>query len=87
MDFSFMNAAQKKDLIHQFEVLPGVMEVLPSDVNYLKGMSSTGMFTEKGNRDSYVAVNVMRIVGFLPLHAHSDVVGTISPRACRSGGR
>ena len=61
MDFSFMNAAQKKDLIHQFEVLPGVMEVLPSDVNYLGGMSGTGMFTEKGNRDSHVAVNVMRI--------------------------
>lgn len=61
MDFSFMNAAQKKDLIHQFEVLPGVMEVLPSDVNYLRGMSGTSMFTEKGNRDSYVAVNVMRI--------------------------
>lgn len=61
MDFSFMNTVQKKDLIRQFEALPGVMEVLPSDVNYLGGMSGTGMFTEKGNRDSYVAVNIMRI--------------------------
>lgn len=61
MDFSFMNAVQKQDLIHQFKNLSGVEEVLPADINYLGGVSGTGMYTEKDNKGSYVDVNVMRI--------------------------
>lgn len=61
MDFSFMNAVQKQDLIHQFKNLSGVEEVLPADINYLGGVSGTGMYMEKDNKDSYVDVNVMRV--------------------------
>lgn len=61
MDFSFMDAVQKQDLIHQFKVLPGVRDVLPADINYLQGFSGTGMYTEKDNKDSYIDVNLMRV--------------------------
>lgn len=61
MDFSFMNTVQKLDLIHQFKNLSGVEEVLPADINYLGGVSGSGMYTEKDNKDSYVDVNVMRV--------------------------
>lgn len=59
--FSFMNTVQKLDLIHQFKNLSGVEEVLPADINYLGGVSGSGMYTEKDNKDSYVDVNVMRV--------------------------
>lgn len=40
---------------------PSITDKLPADINYLGGISGTGMYTEKGNRDSYIEVNIMNI--------------------------
>lgn len=80
MDFSFMNAVQKQDLIHQFKNLSGVEEVLPADINYLGGVSGTGMYTEKDNKGSYVDVNVMRITSGFFRFMHIPMRSGHTPR-------
>lgn len=80
MDFSFMNAVQKQDLIHQFKNLSGVEEVLPADINYLGGVSGTGMYTEKDDKGSYVDVNVMRITSGFFRFMHIPMRSGHTPR-------
>lgn len=75
-----MNAVQKQDLIHQFKNLSGVEEVLPADINYLGGVSGTGMYTEKDDKGSYVDVNVMRITSGFFRFMHIPMRSGHTPR-------
>ena len=60
LDYSFMDNNTKKTLIDKFKRCPGVEDIIISDINYLQGVSGTGLFlTEK--RDNSVDANVMRV--------------------------
>ena len=60
LDYSFMDNNTKKTLIDKFKRCPGVEDIIISDINYLHGVSGTGLFlTEK--RENYVDANVMRV--------------------------
>lgn len=60
LDYSFMDNNTKKTLIDKFKRCPGVEDIIISDINYLQGVSGTGLFlTEK--RENYVDANVMRV--------------------------
>ena len=60
LDYSFMDNNTKKVLIDKFKLCPGVEDIIISDINYLQGVSGTGLFlTEK--RENYVDANVMRV--------------------------
>ena len=60
LDYSFMDNNTKKALTEKFRQCPGVEDIIISDINYLQGVSGTGLFlTEK--RDNSVDANVMRV--------------------------
>lgn len=60
LDYSFMDNNTKKTLIDKFKRCPGVEDIIISDINYMHGVSGTGLFlTEK--RENYVDANVMRV--------------------------
>ena len=60
LDYSFMDNNTKKALTEKFRQCPGVEDIIISDINYLQGVSGTGLFlTEK--RENYVDANVMRV--------------------------
>lgn len=60
LGYSFMDNNTKKALIDKFRQCPGVEDIIISDINYLQGVSGTGLFlTEK--RENYVDANVMRV--------------------------
>lgn len=60
LDYSFMNINTKKALVEEIRKCQGVEDVIISDINYLKGVSGTGLYlTEK--RDNSLDANVMRV--------------------------
>lgn len=60
LDYSFMDNNTKKTLIDKFKRCPGVEDIIISDINYMHGVSGTGLFlTEK--RENSVDANVMRV--------------------------
>lgn len=60
LDYSFMDNNTKKTLIDKFKRCPGVEDIIISDINYMHGVSGTGLFlTEK--RENSVFANVMRV--------------------------
>lgn len=61
MDYMFMRNEEKLALIERISRHPGVLDKLLADISYLKGISGTGMQTEKGNRESSFEVNVMNV--------------------------
>lgn len=61
MDYLFMKNEEKLALIERMSKHPGVQDKLLADINYLEGISGTGMQTEKDNRESSFDVNVMNI--------------------------
>lgn len=61
IDYRFMKNEEKLALIERICRHPGIKDKLLTDINYLKGLSGTGMQTEKNNRDSYIEVNIMRV--------------------------
>lgn len=61
MDYLFMKNEEKLTLIERMSKHPGVQDKLLADINYLEGISGTGMQTEKDNRESSFDVNVMNI--------------------------
>lgn len=61
LDYRFMKNSEKLALIERISRHPSITDKLPADINYLGGISGTGMYTEKGNRDSYIEVNIMNI--------------------------
>ena len=61
LDYTFMTNSDKQMLINRFRQLPGVKDILLADKSYMDGASSTGLFTEKDNPDSFMKVNVINI--------------------------
>ena len=61
LDYTFMANSDKQMLINKFRQLPGVKDILLADISYMDGASSTGLFTEKDNPDSFMQVNVINI--------------------------
>lgn len=60
LDYFFMDNNTKKALIDKFRQCPGVEDIIISDINYLHGVSGTGLYlTEK--RENSVDANVMRV--------------------------
>lgn len=59
-DYSFMDVNTKKALLEEIRKCRGVEDVVISDINYLEGVSGTGLYlTEK--RDNSLDANVMRV--------------------------
>lgn len=61
LDYSFMKNEEKQDLITRIRKCADVKDILLADEAYTQGVSSTGISTEKDNRDSYEYVNIMRV--------------------------
>lgn len=61
LDYRFLTNNEKLALVERISRHPDVVDKLLTDINYLRGMSGTGMQTEKGNPDSYLEVNVMNV--------------------------
>jgi ABC-type antimicrobial peptide transport system permease subunit len=53
MDFSFISTQEKRTLVEEIRTLPGVKDILISDIRYTHGFSGNMLYTEKGNPDSY----------------------------------
>lgn len=61
LNYSFLKNEQKETIINEFRANPDIKEVLISDVNYLNGISGTGMYKEPNNQNSYFETNVLAI--------------------------
>lgn len=61
MDYQFMKNEEKLALIERISQCSGVQDKLLADISYLKGISGTGMQTEKDNRESSFDVNIMNV--------------------------
>ncbi|WP_369677355.1 ABC transporter permease, partial [Bacteroides sp. CAG:633] len=61
LDYSFLNNAEKQSLVGRFKSLAAVEDALLADVSYLGGSSGNLMMTEKGNDNSWIEVEVMRV--------------------------
>lgn len=61
IDYMFMKNEEKLALIERVSKYPGIQDKLLADISYLKGVSGTGMQTEKDNRESSFEVNVMSV--------------------------
>lgn len=61
MDYRFLKNDEKLALIERISQHPDIKDKILTDINYLEGISGTGMYTEKDNRESYIEVNVMNI--------------------------
>ena len=81
MDFSFMNAVQKQDLIHQFKKLVGSRRGASRPTSIIwEVFPVPGMYTEKDNKGSYVDVNVMRITSGFFRFMHIPMRSGHTPR-------
>ena len=60
LDYSFMDNNTKKVLIDKFRQCPGVEDIIISDINYLQGVSGTGLYLTE-ERENSVDANVMRV--------------------------
>lgn len=60
LDYSFMDNNTKKALTEKFRQCPGVEDIIISDINYLQGVSGTGLFLTE-ERENSVDANVMRV--------------------------
>lgn len=60
LDYSFMDNNTKKVLIDKFKLCPGVEDIIISDINYLQGVSGTGLYLTE-ERENSVDANVMRV--------------------------
>ncbi|MEG1564617.1 MAG: FtsX-like permease family protein, partial [Bacteroides sp.] len=74
LDYTFWKHEQKLQMVNRIRTHAGVKEVLLSDVNYMQGVSGTGILTEKDNRDSYLEVNVMAVPANFFTFMHLPVV-------------
>ncbi len=61
IDYRFMKNEERLALIDRISRCPGVQDKLLADINYLKGISGTGMQTEKGNSETSLEVNIMAV--------------------------
>lgn len=61
LGYTFLKNDEKLALIERLSQCPGVKDKLLADIAYTKGMSGSGMLTEKDNPKSMIDVNVMRI--------------------------
>lgn len=61
LDYSCLNNAEKQSLVGRFKSLAAVEDALLADVSYLGGSSGNLMMTEKGNDNSWIEVEVMRV--------------------------
>ena len=58
MDYTFMKNEEKLALIDRIRRHSGIKEILPVDIAFMAGVSGTGLYNEKGNKDSYIEVEV-----------------------------
>ena len=61
LSYPFLNNEQKATIINELRANPDIKEVLISDVDYLNGISGTGMYKEPNNENSYFETNVLAI--------------------------
>lgn len=61
LNYYFLNNGQKEAIINELRKNSDIKEILISDVDYLNGISGTGMQKESGNTDSYFDTNVLSI--------------------------
>ena len=61
LDYHFLENDEKLAIIERISQHSGVKDKLPANGNYLKGLSITGIQTEKDNRDSSFEVSLMRV--------------------------
>ena len=54
LDYGFLNQQQRREIVSKIKQQPGVEDVILADVPYTGGVSGTGMYTEKGVRNSYM---------------------------------
>ncbi len=55
-DFSFITTAEKRTLVEEIRTLPGVKDILISDIRYTHGVSGNVLYTEKGNSESHMNI-------------------------------
>ena len=73
LQYGFLNTAQKKELIEEIRKYPDVEDILISEVDYLNGISGTGMLEEKDNRDSYLEMNLLSVEPNFFRFMHVDI--------------
>ena len=56
MDFSFISTQEKRTLVEEIRTLPGVKDILISDIRYTHGVSGNVLYTEKGNSESHMNI-------------------------------
>lgn len=61
LDYRFLKNDERLALIERFSQHSGVKDKILADINYLKGVSGTGMYTEKDNPNSMLDVYVMSV--------------------------
>lgn len=72
MDYLFWENTQKQDFIAEIRKLPDVEDLLIADINYLQGVSGTGLWLDEG-KNEYLEANVLRVSpSFFPF-MHIDI--------------
>ncbi len=61
MDYQFMKNEEKLALIDRIASHSAVIDKMPADISFLRGVSGNAMQTEKGNDKSYIEVNILNV--------------------------
>lgn len=61
LDYSFMKNEEKLAMVERFSQHAGVKDILLSDIAYTNGVSGNLLMTEKGNDNSWVDIDIIRV--------------------------
>lgn len=61
LDYTFMKNPQKLDIIAEFRKCPDVEDILLADINYLQGISGTGLWKDENRDGNYIESYVMNV--------------------------
>ena len=61
LDYGFLNQQQRREIVNRIKQQPGVEDVILADLPYTGGVSGTGMYTTKGDRNSTMDAMVQNV--------------------------
>ncbi len=78
LDYGFLNQQQRKEIVNKIKQQPGVEDVILADLPYTGGISGTGMYTEKGVRNSHMDAPILNVspnfFSFMNIKMESGIV-------------
>ena len=80
LDYTFLNQQQRREIVSKIKQQSGVEDIVLVDIAYTKGVSGSGMYTEKGNDKSYMDAMTHRVspnfFSFMNIQMESGTIPT-----------